>query len=169
LAYVVSEKQFYGCDGSSWSVITVTANGTGTGASTTTGTSSGTASATASNAIKASLYCTGNFTAQNGLNLSGLSMYYWSTTNASGDTWASAAISGASFQIGNSNFYAAAQNGAATAAVNFVYDVVAPADGGYWTISVNRNTSVASATYNDADVAGGAVTWTFPPCTVRNY
>lgn len=106
-----------------------------------------------------------------GLENTGLHFTYSAAVFKGGDVFATGAIYGNAFEIGASNFYAASQNGATTAPVLFTYDIIDPANGGWWQVSVNRATSVTSIKYTDTDAVNGAVLWTMAPqnCTINNY
>lgn len=115
--------------------------------------------------IASSIFCGGT------LEGTGLSFSYQAAVMTSGDVFAYGGIYGAAFQIGASSYYAAEQNGASVAAVIFAYDAIAPANGGFWALSLNRTTAVTTIAYNDVDATGGQDTWTMQPadCVVNNF
>lgn len=90
---------------------------------------------------------------------------------ASGNVFATGWVAGTSFGSSGSAFYAPTQVGYQTAQVLFVLDVYAPADGGFWTITLDRSTLVTVLTYHDVDLDAGALVWTMAPsaCVVNAY
>jgi hypothetical protein len=68
-------------------------------------------------------------------------------------------------------FYAPSQNGWLTAPVFVVFDANAPADSGFWKLSLDRQTLVTTIEYTDADLAAGKLSWTLTPdkCVVNSY
>jgi hypothetical protein len=90
---------------------------------------------------------------------------------ANGNIFASAGIQDVGLAASYANLYSPRQNGAVTAPVNVTFDEVAPSNGGWWRISLNRATLVTTIVYNDVDVAGGTQTWTMQPanCVVNSY
>jgi hypothetical protein len=117
------------------------------------------------NKIVSSHFCTG------ALENTALYFAYQATVLSSGDVFAYGGVYGSAFQIGASSYYSGEQNGAATATVVFAYDAMAPSNGGYWALSLNRATSVAVIVYNDVDATGGQDIWTMQPedCVVSDF
>ena len=70
-----------------------------------------------------------------------------------------------------SNYYAPTQGGYLTAPIVIDLDSYAPADSGWWQLSLDRSTLIVSIVYNDADIDGGSLSWTMLPsqCIVNNY
>ena len=99
----------------------------------------------------------------------------WVTYNvslmASGDVFAYAATQNNTQQIGASVYYSGQQNGAATAAVTFTDDYEATPVASWWHITLDRDTLVVTADYNNVDLPGGKNTWTMTPdkCVVNTY
>jgi hypothetical protein len=91
---------------------------------------------------------------------SGLTFSYWATIFADGTVWASAEIVDSFTATSGSRIYAANQNGALTASVQLTRDAATPSNGGWWDISVTRQTLVVNIVYRDVDVANGQVAWT---------
>ena len=57
--------------------------------------------------------------------------------------------------------------------VLFTYDFISTANGGWWTISINRSTLAATILYTDTDASGGSTTWTLASsssnCVLNSY
>ncbi len=106
------------------------------------------------NRITASIYC-GGLLASTTINFA----YHAALTEA-GDIFASGSISTVGQEVGASSYYAAGQNGAATAPVLFTGDVLGAANSGWWQIGLNRTSLITTIAYNDADATGGQDTWT---------
>lgn len=119
----------------------------------------------AGNKITQSIFCGGP------LQGTSLSCKYAVDIFNSGDIYASAAIYGAAFQIGDSVFYSKDQVGAATATVIFTYDPDQTANGGFWSISLDRTSLVTTAVLQDPDAPSGQETWSMNPnkCVVNRY
>jgi hypothetical protein len=100
-----------------------------------------------------------------------LDFAYQAAVLTSGDLFASGAIAAPWGQVGASQYYAASQVGAGTGAVIFAYDVAGAASGGWWELSLNRQSLVTTITYRDSDLSGGRMDWTMNPasCTVNQY
>jgi hypothetical protein len=90
---------------------------------------------------------------------------------ANGTIFASASIRDSLIEAAHANVYAPTQNGALTAAVDVEFDQAVPADGGWWEISLDRATLVATIVYHDVDVTGGTQAWTMQSsaCVVNAY
>jgi hypothetical protein len=144
-----------GTDGQDGSAGTSGANGTN-GTNGANGTN---------NHITVTIFC------QGALPGTALSAQYWAGATAAGDVLARADVYGAALEFGASIFYAATQNGAATAEVTFTYDAAGSANGGWWRIGLNRSTLVQVVEYHDPDVASGLLAWTKDPseCQVSTY
>jgi hypothetical protein len=85
-----------------------------------------------------------------------------------GSVWSAASVSNSTSQASGNAGYAPGDAAAGTAPVEVVFDTTGPANGGVWTIAVDRGAQQASVTYTDVDVAGGATSWTLGGCTVTN-
>ena len=115
----------------------------------------------------ASLYC--------GAQLEGTTYYFTYNAMVFSDSsvYAYGGIYGGSYQIGASTFYDSSQTGALTGTVIFQYDVSGSANGGYWSIYINRSTLAATIDYNDSDVTGGKLTWSLNSssnnCVLNSY
>lgn len=94
---------------------------------------------------------------------------YTFSVMASGDVFATANIAGSAYQIGSTAFYSSQQNGAATAAVGFLYDALGSANGGWWSVSINTSTLVVTVVYHDTDAIGGTMTWTQPAANCQKF
>lgn len=120
--------------------------------------------------ITASIGCFG--TATGGILGSGsLSVGYTADQFEDGSVFSTSYIGGNSFSTSGSALFAPTQVGQATAPVNYIFDVYGTANGGYWTVSLNRTNLVVSLVYHDVDVPGGTATWTWNPsqCVVNSY
>ena len=73
---------------------------------------------------------------------------------AYGDVFASASIRDAYGQTGASAYYSLQQLGFATAPVIFTFDVFGDPNGGFWTVSLNRDTLETTVRYDDIDTSG---------------
>lgn len=108
------------------------------------------------NRIVATINCDGQISGlagAAGTALNGLWVEYNAALTASGDVYAAANVSAPSFQVGDSIYYAASQNGSATGSVIFTADF-ATSNYGWWNVSLNRSTLVVTAVYNDTDLGG---------------
>jgi hypothetical protein len=117
------------------------------------------------NQITATLLCTG------GLENTSLSFQYAVIPFSDGFVFASAIIRNGSTQASSSSFYSPQQNGWGTAPVTLTFDVIEPADGGWWELSTDRNTLVVTITLHDGPNKDSWRIWTIPPdkCTVNHY
>jgi hypothetical protein len=117
------------------------------------------------NKIVLTLFCGGTLEATT------LQFNYSAALTTAGDVFSSGGVYGASFQAGATSYYAAGQVGAATAPVMFTMDSLGAANGGWWTLSVNRTTGVTSILYTDVDASGGSDTWTMAAsaCVINNF
>jgi hypothetical protein len=115
--------------------------------------------------IVASIYCGGP------LENTSLSFSYNAYLFADQSVFASAAIQDAAIGSSYANFYAPSQNGAQTAAVSLVFDVAGPANGGWWTIRLDRTTLITTIEYKDGDTPNGGAAWTMAPssCVSNTY
>lgn len=97
---------------------------------------------------------------------------YNSATMTNGDTFATAEVVDESFAVTSTRFYSAGQNGAADASVLVAADAVGPSNAGYWQVSVNRSTGVATVRYTDGDLGSpDYLEWQFQPsaCTIQTW
>jgi hypothetical protein len=85
-----------------------------------------------------------------------------------GSVWAAAAISSSVSQASGNAAYAPADAAVGTAPVNVVFDTTGPANGGLWTVAVDRSAQQATVTYTDVDVTGTTTSWVLGGCTVSN-
>ena len=118
-------------------------------------------------AIVSSIGCTGILA-----NSGGFEFQYNVDQFADGNVFATGYVAGLAASISGSALYAPTQNGYQTAQIQFVMDVYAPTDGGWWTIGLNRSTLVTTITYHDADIVdSGVMSWTMLPsqCAVNKY
>ena len=115
--------------------------------------------------IAASIGCFG------ALQNTSLAFSYTADQFANGNVFAAGSVSGGAYGVSGSAFFAPTQVGYLTATVQFVEDVYPPADGGWWTISLDRSTLVTVITYHDVDIDGGMLSWTMQPsaCVVNSY
>lgn len=117
------------------------------------------------NRVISTLFCQGT------LQATVFDFEYTAVVLASGDVWAYGAIEGADAQVGESAFYSAKQNGAQTASVFFTADLEGADNWGWWEISVDRSTSIATIEYTDDDFGASPVVWTATPeeCMYNEY
>jgi hypothetical protein len=73
---------------------------------------------------------------------------------AYGDVFASASVRDIYGQTGASAYFSLQQVGFETAPVIFSFDVYGDPDGGYWTISLDRDTLETTVQYDDVDTSG---------------
>lgn len=90
---------------------------------------------------------------------------------ANGTIYASASVRDPSLGASGAIVYSPAQNGATNAAVIVPLDELPPANGGYFRITLNRETLVTSIVYTDVDATGGSRAWTMQPtqCVSNAY
>ena len=100
------------------------------------------------NRIVASIACIGMLEGQS------FSFDYSVAQMAYGDVFASASIRDAFGQTGASAYYSLQQLGFATAPVIFTFDVFGDPNGGFWTVSLNRDTLETTVRYDDIDTSG---------------
>lgn len=124
------------------------------------------------NRIVASVFCAGTVTGLSGAAgtaLNGLGVNYSAALTNAGDVFATASIDTGAYQIGNSAFYSANQNGAQTGGVAFTADF-ATANGGWWAVSLDRSTLVVTAVYTDSSLGGQSpVTMTFASSACQSH
>lgn len=143
LIYVTAEQQFQTCDGDAWQAVTLPTT-----------------------RIRASIHCSGEIPDIPGL---------WVTYNASrmttDDIFVSAEVAGSGISVSMAKYYSAQQVGSGNPAVTVVYDVSGTDNAGWWEITLNLDTLITSATYNDNEISGGKQTWTMTAdkCTLNNY
>lgn len=160
LYFVEDGERFVVCKEGGWDDVDLHGPRGATGSAGAAGVTGarGTTGAAAANGslFSSSIYCSGT--------LSGTALVarYDAAVLNSGDVLAHASIGGAAYEQSQSEFYAAAQNGAATAVVILVYDVEGTANSGWWELALNRATLILSVTYHDTDSPGGQRVWTKP-------
>jgi len=116
-------------------------------------------------AITKSIYCGGR------LQDTPLYFSYDVDLFANGNIFASAAIIDAGGSSSYSNFYAPTQKGAQTASVIVSRDQLGKSNGGWWELSLDRETLVTSIVNHDSDLASGTQTWTMvsTDCVANTY
>ena len=194
LAYVNDDKSFYSCSKLAWIKVEIKGDKGDPGSQGVAGTAGkdGVAGAVGAagakgidgltNKILSSIRCNGDFSTVSSLNrtLNGktvpsyLIIKYTASVMTNGDVFATANIRDGSASYGNASFYSVQQNGASNASVTFNYDAISPfTNGGWWNITVNRNTGVATARYSDGDfgLAPNYLEWDFLPsaCTKQTF
>lgn len=124
----------------------------------------GTASATEQTGIIGSFFCTG------GLEDTSLGFTYTVVLFSSGDLFVTGSIDSPAIQSSATAFYAPEQNGYATAQVIVGYDVDGTADGGWFTLTLDRSTLVTTIAYREkGSTSTPDSTWTMQPSAcVRN-
>jgi hypothetical protein len=115
--------------------------------------------------ITGSITCTGSLSGQP------YSFTYSVDQFANGNVFASGDIANSSIQASNAVMFSPNQTGYATAPVQVLFDAQAPADSGWWLLSLNRQSLVVTITYNDTDLPSGTMAWTMQPsqCTSNTY
>jgi hypothetical protein len=115
--------------------------------------------------IVRSISCNGN------LDGTPLQAFYSVAIEANGTVFASGSVRDASIGASETAVFAPNQNGAATAQVLVSLDALGPANNGYFSIALNRETLVATVVYKDADASGGEDSWTMQPtaCVSNTY
>lgn len=120
------------------------------------------------NKVVATLYCSGTTIGSIHSTLNGLTINYWATVTKSGDVWASAEVGKGSVDYtSSSRFYSSQQNGATDAGVTIGSDWYTPYNGGWWDVSVNRNTGVATVKYNDT--VNATFVFAASACSIQKY
>jgi hypothetical protein len=116
--------------------------------------------------ITASIFCTGALE-----NSNGVSVDYSVAQMANGNVFATTAVRSGDIGASNSAFYSPLQNGALTAAVQVQFDLLGPANAGFWRVELNRSTLITTVVYTDVDAAGGKLTFSMPAnqCILNNY
>lgn len=168
LIYVVAESAFKVCQAGTWTAIDIKGAKGDSGAAGkdgAAGTNGTDGKDGTDNHIVASILCTGS------LENTALYFSYSAALMASGDVFAEGSIADGNIEISGSKFYSSQQNGALTAAVLFNDDFVAPYNGGYWSIKLDRGTLVTTIVYSDVDAVGGGSVWTMDPtaCVANKY
>lgn len=102
--------------------------------------------------VVATIYCNGTVASAVAA-LNGLGVEYNAVVTAGGDVYATANIIDDVEQTSGTSFYASAEAGIYGAAVNVTADYVGAANGGLWTISLDRNTLITSVVYDDVNLA----------------
>jgi len=100
------------------------------------------------NRIVASITCVGMLEGED------FSFDYSVAQLAYGDVFASASVRDIYGQTGASAYFSLQQIGFETAPVIFSFDVYGDPDGGYWTISLDRDTLETTVQYDDVDTSG---------------
>ena len=122
--------------------------------------------------VIATLNCAGPISGLSGgaAPLNGINIEYNAVLTAGGDVYATANIVDEATQTSGTKFYAAGENGSATAEVDITADYIGPVNGGNWSVSLDRNTLVTSIVYDDVNLSSN-VNLTFTPsaCTVNNF
>lgn len=107
-----------------------------------------------------------------GTALNGLEIEYDAVLTSGGDVYSTARVIDNITQTTSTNFYARGQSGASDASVLIVADYASPANGGFWEVSLDRNTLTTYIDYTDSSLGGQSpVNMTFTPsaCTVQNW
>lgn len=100
------------------------------------------------NRIVASITCVGMLEGEN------FSFDYSVAQLAYGDVFASASVRDIYGQTGASAYYSFQQVGFETAPVIFTFDAYQDPNGGFWTVSLNRDTLETTVQYEDIDTSG---------------
>ncbi|NCN39801.1 hypothetical protein GW916_00995 [bacterium] len=121
--------------------------------------------------IVSTINCSGTVSGTGYLDLEGLGVEYDAVLTSSGDVYATAVVFDEGYQASGTSFYASKQAGAQTGLVLVNADYVGGQNGGIWKVSLNRDTLVTKAIYQDPSVVGGSVEMTFTPssCTSQNW
>lgn len=115
--------------------------------------------------IVASIFCSGAIENTN------LDFTYNVVQFANRNVFASGTIRGPVDQTSDATIYAPSQNGYDDASVIIRMDAYAPADAGWWSLSLNRSTLVTTLVYHDDDMPEKTKTWTMQPskCVNNTY
>lgn len=117
--------------------------------------------------ITESIFCAGGLEGT-----TGLGFQYNAVLFSSGDLFVSGAIMSLVGQASVTRFFAPEQNGFATAQVEVFYDVDATADGGWFTLALDRKTLVTSIGYRETgSTREPDATWSMPAsaCVYNQY
>lgn len=98
--------------------------------------------------IEQSLFCAG------GIEDAPFSFSYHAVTFTDGSVWVTGGIQNGAIESSQSQLFAPNQVGAQTGRVIVFFDGTETANGGYWTIEVDRSTLGAEIHYFDPDIAG---------------
>ncbi len=171
LIYEVASSSFKVCKDGAWAAIDIKGTKGDAGAPGAVGTSGSdgkdgkNGKDGTDNRIIASIGCDGS--------LENTSLYfsYSAALMKSGDVFASGSVRDGNIEISGTRFFSSQQNGATTASVLFNDDFVAPYNGGFWSIELNRTNLVTTINYIDSDAIGGGSTWTMDPvaCVKNEY
>jgi len=139
--YISETRELQGCDGATWTPLDLGGR------------------------IVASIFCQGDIPNSN------LDVAYSAALTSSGDIYVSGSVHSPGQQMSTTSIYSAKQNGATTASVIISFDVAGAVNGGWWKLSLDRQTLVHTAEYNDTDVSGGKSTFTLTPdkCLKNTY
>lgn len=100
-------------------------------------------------------------------------IHYTADVFASGAVFATSSLGNETYTVSGSALYAPSQVGAATAPVSYEFDFYGPANGGTWTVELDRTTLRVQVDYLDKDFqsADHTITWTWPKdqCVVTEY
>lgn len=124
--------------------------------------------------IISTINCDGDINAGPGIpfELVGLTVEYNAVLTAGNDVYATANIIDDEFQVSGTAFYASGQSGASKASVLITSDYVGSANGGFWEVSLNRDTLVTSVKYTDSSLGGASpvnMQFNAAACTVQNW
>lgn len=121
--------------------------------------------------IVSTINCSGMVSGSGHFYLEGLGVEYDAVLTSSGDVYSTAVIYDDAYQASGTAFYASGQVGSQTGLVQVNADYVGSSNGGVWKVSLNRDTLVTKALYQDPDVGGGEVEMTFTSsaCKLQNW
>ena len=103
-------------------------------------------------------YCTGE--------LEGWDGYYWEYNVQllnNEDVFITGSIYGSVFETSKSLIYSPLHSGYEEAPIFLGYDVISPANFGYWKLSFDQDVFAPVITYNDIDATNGFITWVIDP------
>lgn len=122
------------------------------------------------NRIVSKMSCNKDITTHTGTYSIVAAVTYNYAKTASGDVFVSASVMSTSSEVGASNFYAAAQTGAAKGSVTLTSDYVGVEDVGYWTFEKTGDTQL-KVDYLDTAVPNDRVTFNLnaASCTASTY
>lgn len=86
-----------------------------------------------------------------------------------GSVWAAATVSSSVSQASGAAAYAPTDANVASAPVRVVFDTTGPANGGAWSIGVDRTTQQAAVSYTDVDLSPATSSYTLGGCSVTNH
>lgn len=125
--------------------------------------------------VKQSIYCEGTISGlagNAGTALNGLQVEYNAVITTSGDVYVTGNVIDDYVQVSGSQFYAKLEAGSSTGEVLITNDMYGAGNGGFFKISLNRNTMVTSIVYTDSNLGGQSpvnLQFTAAACDIGNW